>query len=163
MTKYRMSARRVRDLWLDHSKTTEESARELGVSRQVFSGAAKRLGLPPRPKAVSDMLKRKGSDGEFRAMWLAGVAEDSIRSHFGYAHRQAVGERRVRMGLPARKHLSPEAPIRRGAPISLACYWSTRLAQVLQPRLDAEARATRAAMVLSEMVDRLGNSPVRLP
>lgn len=162
MTKYRMSARRVRELWLDHSKTTEDSARELGVSRQVFAGAARRLGLPPRPKAVSDALKRKGSDAEFRAMWLAGVALEDMRRHFGYAHHQAVVERRERLGLPKRRAMPPDAPIRRGAPISLHEYRAARLAEAIQDRLDAEARATRAAMVLSEMVDQVGPRPVRI-
>lgn len=162
MSKYRVSARMVRDLWSDHSIRLEDAARQLGLSRQTFCNIAKGLGLPARPRGSGYAFQRKGDDSKFRELWLAGVSVRDIRAHFGYAHRQAVEVRRRSLGLPSRLQMGKSSAVKRGAPISLAEFKAVQAAKALAARLDVEASQTRNAFILSEMVDRTDQRPLRL-
>lgn len=138
----------IRRLWADRSRTLDDMAAELGYSRQCLAYRAKALGLPPRGKNYE--LQKRGSDAEFRAMWLAGVATEDMRQHFGYSTRQAVGQRRQQMGLPQRTR-------GRGKGNGRGWKETVSLAEIAERRiaegLARTAAVTRAAMRDAEMVD----------
>lgn len=137
----------VRRLWLDTSIRTEDAAAELGITRQGLSDMARRLGLPSRAKNYG--LQKRGSDADFRHMWLAGVSVEDLARHFGYVDHRGVCQRRRMMGLPARTRGGKGRGRRWKETISLSEYRERQIAA----RMDAVAAAERAQMRLAEMVD----------
>lgn len=87
-------------IWMRYEIPTARIASTLGVTRQGLSYKAKSLGLPPR--TGNQRPNQKIDDDTFRRMWLAGVNSVEMAQHFGYAHKSAVGHRRVLLGLPPR-------------------------------------------------------------
>ena len=86
-------------VWMRLDIPTEVIAARLGVTRQGLSYKAKSLGLPSRAKN-----RRKHVDDEtFTRMWLAGVNRKEMADAFGYYGPEAIGTRRIRLGLPARQ------------------------------------------------------------
>lgn len=96
----RIPPAQARRLWLDPTVRTEDAARQLGITRQGLSDMARRMGLPPRTKNRTAL--KKGSDEEFRRLWLAGVRLEDMARHFGYASHRGVCARRAALGLPMR-------------------------------------------------------------
>ena len=101
VNRYRIPAARIRALWLDPTIRTEDAAKQLGISRQLLSDMASRLGLPSR-KGLGGKIRSKGTDAEFRRLWLAGVSLKDMQAYFGYASHRGVCTRRERLGLPLR-------------------------------------------------------------
>jgi len=98
-----LTADDLRPLWSRLDIPTKRVAAALGVSRAQLSQKARSLGLPPRTGNKESC--KKCSDEVFRRMYEAGVRLQDIADHCGYTRRQAVSQRRRRMGLPPRARL----------------------------------------------------------
>lgn len=95
----RIPAARIREAWLDHSKTTAAGAAEVGLSRAKFSRRAKAMGLPSRQRASGHRLVV----AEFVATWADPMAaNDEIAARFGYSARHVMVIAR-RLQMPPRK------------------------------------------------------------
>ncbi|AZB68198.1 hypothetical protein [Cereibacter sphaeroides] len=132
----RIPPARVRALWADTSRSTQDMAEELGITRQGLSDMARRLGLPKR--RTNYEAQKRGSDALFRELWLAGVSCEEIARHLGYESHRGVVQRREMMGLPQRTRGGP-----RGwrETITMAEFHELQLARLMA----AEAEAVRAA------------------
>lgn len=143
------SAAQIRRLWADRSLRTEDIAAQMGISRQCLSYRAKALGLPSR--VGNHDLQKRGSDAEFRAMWMAGISVEDMRRHFGYVSHRGVCQRRKHMGLPTRTRSRGKGNGRGWKEtITLAELAERRLASAMAK----SAAETRAAMRLAEMSDK---------
>lgn len=111
-----------------HDIPTERIAAALGVSRQAVSYKANKLGLPSRAK----VRKQYCDDATFKRLWDAGVCTTAIAKPFGYSHRQAVGHRRVVLGLTPRTRSRNGKTVRGWAQtISMAQYVEQKLANAM--------------------------------
>jgi hypothetical protein len=138
MTAYRgkpLSYAEFARLWADTSISIAQIGAMAGISQQAVQQRAKARGLPLRglrgvPRTIRD-------DDEFTAMWEAGVGRAEMARHFGVCE-PLIGIQARRLGLPKRR-----------------LHW--RRALTVQGFLMArEAAVTRAALLDSEMVDRIG-------
>ncbi len=139
MSDKRISAARIREVWLDESINGTEAARRVGLSRVNLWLRAKALGLPKRktgrPHSIPPRL--------FRAMWEGGVRAQEIADAFGRP-LSSVEQTARRAGLGRRPH---------GSHCTLE-QWRERQRQIaLANLMAADAKITRAEMIRAEMVD----------
>lgn len=138
--KHRYSPALLRALWADDSLSLAEIGARLGGMHPVNVGKrGARLGLPPRrlgPKPSVEI------GPEFDLMWSMGVKSQEIARFYGLSQPRISRIVRGR-GLQLR---IPPAPQGR---LTLAHFREWQLGQ----RMAQGAAETRAAMVLSEMVD----------
>lgn len=96
----RAGAAEVRRLWADQERTLPQAAAALGMSVDALQARAVRMQLPPRKEGRREVIRPR-HEGEFRAMWIAGISARQIGEHFGCSYFAVVNTAK-RLGLPAR-------------------------------------------------------------
>lgn len=127
-------------MWNDQTVTTDQIAARFGMHRSTVSTYGQRIGLPPRKTGA----KVKVCEATFAALWHASVATSEIAAAMGMCRTHTTYLAR-RLGLPKRQG--------KRQVISLADY----RAGLLREAMAASARETKAALLLSEMVDGVRN------
>ena len=152
------SAADFRRMWADTSLTLHEIGKKLGIHQSTVSQRASAFGLPKRHDVIPPIRPhRKIHDPQLcRDMLRFGVSVPEICAHFGITP-SGLKSFRVRSGEPARKRGTHPSTSK-----TVAEFKAAQAAKALAARLDAEARQTRNAFILSEMVDRTDPRPLRL-
>lgn len=152
------SAAEFRRMWADNSLTLYQIGEKLAIHQSTVSQRANLLGLPPRNEVITPIKPhRKIHDPQLCLEMLRfGVSVAEICAHFGIS-ASGLKSFRVRQGEPARKRVKHPSTSK-----TVAEFKAAQAARALAARLDAEARQTRNAFILSEMVDRTDQRPLRL-
>lgn len=100
MRTVRASAKEVRSHWADRELTLRQAAAALGMSVDALQARAVAMKLPPRKGGRREVIRPR-QEGEFRAMWRAGVSAREIAQHYSCSYF-AVVNTAARLGLPAR-------------------------------------------------------------
>jgi hypothetical protein len=124
--------------WSDRAITVSDIAKRLGITPQAVSARAKNRNLPQRRRGGRPM---KIDDALFAEMWVFGVHTTDLMAHFN------TGPCTIHK-IARRLSLEP-----RGNTFRSALGVSDFRAHKARQLLEKAARETRAAMILSEMVD----------
>lgn len=149
----RIGGAEFEDMWRAGVRI-EDLCVAFSCTQQGIHDAVTRLGLPRRPKGGGGRFLltieryragiRIGGD-EFRAMWLADVSIAAMAAYFGIA-RASLKRVADELGLPARRMGRRRQP-------DVAEWREAVAAEALRAAMARSAAETRAAMMLSEMVD----------
>lgn len=119
----------VRKAWMDLSRTSEQAAKSLGMSRSALANRAKAMGLPPRPAGRPTRIVK----AILPPLWRANVRVSDIADLFKCPATSVT--------QAARRYKLPQRPRGRHILISLDDY---RL-QLIQRQKARQARKEAAA------------------
>lgn len=126
----------IRRAWEDHSLTSAQAAKQVGLTRAALYKRAKAMGLPLRPQG-----RRAAIDSpDFASMWRAGVLAREIARYFG-AHPDTPRKTAERLGLPMRGRFGPK--------LTLAEYRTRQMVEAMR----LQAAAERKCWAEAEMLD----------